>query len=63
MQCRRKPSESVRIPNRLPMVCASELRHGLTFSIPGIAVIGIDIDKNSFHIIGQDKRGAIVLPQ
>jgi transposase len=26
-------------------------------------VIGVDIDKNSFHIVGQDKRGAIVLRQ
>jgi hypothetical protein len=28
-----------------------------------IAVIGIGIGKNSFHIVGQDKRGAIVLRQ
>jgi transposase len=28
-----------------------------------IAVIGIDIGKNSFHVIGQDRRGAIVLRQ
>src|ERR1700752_3155760 len=28
-----------------------------------IAVVGIDIGKNSFHIIGQDNRGAIVLGQ
>jgi transposase len=28
-----------------------------------IAVIGIDIGKNSFHIVGHDHRGAIVLPQ
>ena len=28
-----------------------------------IAVMGIDIGKNSFHVIGQDKRGAIVLRQ
>src|ERR1700757_1881600 len=27
------------------------------------SVIGIDIGKNSFHIIGQDRRGAIVLRQ
>ena len=26
-------------------------------------VIGIDISKNSFHILGQDQRGAIVLWQ
>jgi transposase len=28
-----------------------------------IAVIGIDIGKNSFHLVGHDKRGAIVLRQ
>src|SRR5690348_820687 len=28
-----------------------------------IAAIGIDIGKNSFHIVGQDERGAIVLRQ
>jgi transposase len=28
-----------------------------------IAVIGIDIGKNSFHLVGQDRRGALVLRQ
>jgi len=28
-----------------------------------IAVIGIDIGKNAFHIVGHDQRGAIVLRQ
>ena len=28
-----------------------------------VAVVGIDIGKNSFHIIGLDDRGAIVLRQ
>jgi transposase len=28
-----------------------------------IAVIGIDIGKNSFHIVGHNARGAIVLRQ
>jgi hypothetical protein len=28
-----------------------------------IAVIGIDIGKNAFHLVGLDKRGAIVLRQ
>ena len=28
-----------------------------------IAVIGIDIGKNSFRVVGHDKRGAIVLRQ
>jgi hypothetical protein len=26
-----------------------------------IAVVGIDIGKNSFHVVGLDRRGAIVL--
>jgi len=30
---------------------------------PAIAVIGIDIGKNSFHMVGHDKRGAIILRQ
>jgi transposase len=28
-----------------------------------IAVIGIDIGKNSFHVVGHDRRGAILLRQ
>jgi transposase len=28
-----------------------------------IAVIGIDIGKNSFHVVGHDERGAIVVRQ
>jgi hypothetical protein len=28
-----------------------------------IAVIGIDIGNNSFHLVGHDKRGEIVLRQ
>jgi len=28
-----------------------------------IAVIGIDIGKSSFHVVGQDQHSAIVLPQ
>jgi transposase len=26
-----------------------------------IAVVGIDIGKNSFHVVGLDSRGAVVL--
>jgi transposase len=26
-----------------------------------VATLGIDLGKNSFHLVGQDKRGAIVL--
>ena len=29
----------------------------------GIAFVGIDIGKNSFHIVGLDRSGAIVLRQ
>ena len=32
-----------------------------TRSTTAIAVIGIDIGKNSFHVVGHDARGAIVL--
>ena len=35
----------------------------LTTAQSAIAVIGIDIGKNSFHIVGLDQRGAIVLRQ
>jgi len=31
--------------------------------IPRSPVIGIDIGKNSFHVVGHDARGAIVLRQ
>src|SRR4051794_27041297 len=30
---------------------------------PAVSTVGIDIGKNSFHIIGHDERGAIVLRQ
>jgi transposase len=32
-------------------------------SSSAIAAVGIDIGKNSFHIVGHDRRGAIVLRQ
>jgi len=34
-----------------------------TTSLEAIATIGIDIGKNTFHLIGLDKMGAIVLRQ
>ena len=37
-------------------------RH-VTQAQSAIAVIGIDIGKNSFHIVGHDKSGAIMLRQ
>ena len=30
---------------------------------PGIAAVSINIGKNSFHVVGHDQRGAIVLRQ
>ena len=32
-------------------------------SIATVATMGIDIGKNSFHVVGLDERGAIVLRQ
>ena len=34
-----------------------------TTSLEAVATIGIDIGKNTFHLIGLDKKGAIVLRQ
>ena len=34
-----------------------------TTSLEAVATIGIDIGKNSFHVVGLDERGAIVLRQ
>jgi hypothetical protein len=31
-----------------------------TSSSAVITTLGIDLDKNSFHLVGQDQRGAIV---
>jgi transposase len=30
---------------------------------PSVATMGIDIGKNSFHVVGLDERGAIVVRQ
>jgi hypothetical protein len=35
--------------------------HTISSLNSGIAAIGINIGKNSFHVVGQDKRGTIVL--
>ena len=43
---------------------AQDKKHAMSQKLSSaIAVIGIDIGKNSFHIVGQDHRGAIVLRQ
>jgi hypothetical protein len=40
-----------------------DIKQSTTLTNSKIAVIGIDIGKNSFHIVGQDRRGALVLRQ
>jgi transposase len=42
---------------------AKDEEHAMSHLNSGIAVIGIDVGKNSFHLVGQDRRGAIVLRQ
>jgi hypothetical protein len=43
---------------------AEDKEHAMSQNLnSAIAVIGIDIGKNSFHVVGQDQRGAIVLRQ
>jgi len=44
---------------------AKDKEHAMSSRQPitAIAVIGIDIGKNSFHVVGHDARGAIVLRQ
>ena len=43
---------------------AKDKEHAMSSKLnTAIAVVGIDIGKNSFHVIGLDKRGAIVLRQ
>ena len=43
---------------------AKDKEHAMSQTLnAAIAVIGIDIGKNSFHIVGHDERGAIVLRQ
>jgi transposase len=43
---------------------AKDKEHAMPATVQtAVAVIGIDIGKNSFHIVGLDNRGAIVLRQ
>jgi transposase len=43
---------------------AKDKEHTMTQTLNStIAVVGIDIGKNSFHVVGHDERGAIVLRQ
>jgi hypothetical protein len=48
----------------VPVGSAKDKEHAMSSKLnTAIAVAGIDIGKNSFHVIGLDKRGAIVLRQ
>ena len=62
-QCRNPKDESRRaVESTRAEVCQSHRR----CSPPPMRKydgIGVDIGKNSFHVVGQDKRGAIVLRQ
>jgi hypothetical protein len=43
---------------------AKDKEHAMSQTLKiAIAVVGIDIGKNSFHVVGLDTRGAIVLRQ
>jgi transposase len=43
---------------------AKDKEHAMSPTLKtAIAVVGIDIGKNSFHVVGLDTRGAIVLRQ
>jgi transposase len=43
---------------------AQDKEHAMSQTLEtSVAVIGVDIGKNSFHLVGQDRRGAIVLRQ
>src|SRR5580658_3947869 len=43
---------------------AKDKEHAMSQKLESaIAVVGIDIGKNSFHVVGHDARGAIVLRQ
>ena len=43
---------------------AKDKEHAMSQTLKtAIAVVGIDIGKNSFHVVGLDQRGAIVLRQ
>ena len=35
--------------------------HAMSQILNTVAVIGIDIGKNSFHVVGHDKRGTVFL--
>jgi transposase len=43
---------------------AKDKEHAMSQNLSSaVAIIGIDIGKNSFHLVGLDTRGAIVLHQ
>ena len=43
---------------------ARDKEHAMSHNLnDAVAVVGIDIGKNSFHVVGLDARGAILLRQ
>ena len=43
---------------------ANDKEHAMSQNLnSAVAVVGIDIGKNSFHVVGLDTRGAILLRQ
>ena len=42
---------------------SQDKEHAMSQKSSAIAAIGIGIGKNSFHVVGHDRRGAIVLRQ
>jgi len=66
VQLRSAVSPAVLLPHqRLKLARgAKNKEHAMSRTLnAAIAVIGIDIGKNSFHLVGLDDRGAIVLRQ
>ena len=56
------------LPRQRSKLARGRQRRGARYVSPhdlnnAVAVIGIDIGKNSFHVVGLDSRGAIVLRQ
>ncbi len=51
-------------PPRILATGAKDKEHPMSHKLNStITVIGIDIGKNSFHVVGLDERGGIVLRQ
>src|SRR5450759_1509768 len=60
VRCRQEDQGQEAAHSRAPKTRSTPMSQKLNTAI---AVIGIDIGKNSFHVVGHDERGAIVLRQ